>query len=385
MSENNNNERIINQQDLTKFPFIRINKENNINNINKDYISRIDSNKKLLEQRIKATTMFENGCRQKDIASQLNVTASTVNNWVFFKDFYKKELNLLNSGNKNKSITSNSTKSTFTEAIEMYQNGEKLKEISLKLNISYSRLKSWITYKNYYQEKLTSTCQQDFRTKLNEKIEAINMFENGSKISEIALKFNKTYSTIKIWIKSKFAYRYEIPYNVVEAIKMYKNGRAIEMAAFKCQTSCALIRYWLRHEENQGKNNAEANPDVSIRVSNNANDRKFYHTSVNLNSKLEAVEMFENGKTLKYIASQFNVGKSTVRYWVKCKNNLEKLQKNKTLIENSNIKNKPLNLKTSKTKIFLNVNKKLEAIEMYLKGTKINDIAAQFNVYKYSL
>ena len=110
-------------------------------------------------------------------------------------------------------------------------------------------------------------------------------------------------------------------------------------------------------------------------------NRKIYEKSVNLNSKLEAVKMYENGKTLKYIASQFNVSLATVHYWVKCKSNLEKLIKdNKTLEENSNITNKSLKLKTIKTKIFLNVNKKLEAIEMYLNGTKVKDIAARFNI-----
>ena len=193
----------------------------------------------------------------------------------------------------------------------------------------------------------------------------------------------------------------EIPSCVVEAIKMYKNGCTLSMAALKCKTSRALIKYWLRHEENQGKKNAKANPGDSITVSNNVNDlefhknkstnvdislkmepviaevkkedsenqkvnsvqneivhkneatmensalniniknekveflikdkensllnRKIYENSVNLNAKLEAVEMYENDKTLKDIWSEYNVCPTTVHKWVKYKKNAKDL------------------------------------------------------------
>ena len=91
--------------------------------------------------------------------------------------------------------------------------------------------------------------------------------------------------------------------------------------------------------------------------------------------------MYDNGKRIKYIASQFNVSVKAVYNWVKCKNNLENLLKdNKALEENLNIQEKPIKLKIDENHRSLKLNKQLEAVEMYLHGIKMKDIAAQFNV-----
>ena len=108
-------------------------------------------------------------------------------------------------------------------------------------------------------------------------------------------------------------------------------------------------------------------------------NRKINDKSVKLNSRLEAVE---NGKILKYIASQFNVCIAAFHKWMKYKN-IDKLQKDNKTWENLNIRKEPKNvlkLKIDKKYISSKLNKKPEAIEMYLNGIKLKDIAAQFNV-----
>ena len=416
------------------------NNEDNDNIINENYISKEDFTRKTLEQRVEVITMFENGWKQKDIASKLNKSIGNVKYWIFKKETYKKELDKLNSGNNIISIKFKSTKSKILEAIKMHENGKEFKEISSKLNITYKTAWHWIKYKNHYLKNQSNTCQKDYRTKWNEKMKAINMFLSGSTISEIALKMNKSYNIILNWIIHKDVQKlmYEssmikntslkIPIRVVEAIKMYENGWNISMAAFKCKTSISLMRYWLRLKENESKNviaevekkNSEnqklennieksssemlkddkmyekektiENITLNINTKNEKleyciNDdknhilkSKFHRKSIN--SKLKAVEMYLNGKKLKDIASQINVSISTVHRWVKYEDHPEKPQKDKkTLKENVNImKDQIKALKISKNRIFVDLNKKLKAVEMYLHGVKVKDISAQFNI-----
>ena len=77
MSENNNKEMIINQQDLMEFPLITNDIENNIN-INENGISKNNYIREILEKRINGIEMSEKGFKLKDIASKLNVTVGSL-------------------------------------------------------------------------------------------------------------------------------------------------------------------------------------------------------------------------------------------------------------------------------------------------------------------
>ena len=199
----------------------------------------------------------------------------------------------------------------------MYEDKNNLLNIATKFRVNVSTVLLWIKNKEILREENRKQTEVD------------DVIITGTSLNENLNKQNKDDQIERVCTKTLD--------EKLEAIKMSENGISIKEIAQKCKTSVALVTYWIKHKEvlKMSKSCGDVNKVTIIRT---------------VKEKLAAIEMHENGFSLKEIADKYDTSVALVTYWIKQKNKFMGKLNTSCSDETKNMDNSN-NLKETKSKI----------------------------------
>ena len=335
-----------------------------------------------LADKLKAIQYFDEGMKLKDVALEFHTSSTLIRDWIKKRDVLTKKLH---NGEELAKIDIKSGKKSIENklsAIEMYEKGICIGDVAKKFSTSSSVIRYWIGKKDSLLKKLSNDNDlenmeiQSGELTIENKLKAVEMYENGNKYVNIASKIGSSSSVISIWNKNKSklmkqlsdieeVQRTKTEYEKIsledklEGVRMYENGIKTSVIATKFDVKSCRIRSWRRNKENMLKKLTNKENLDAIEI-----EEEKYSTE----NKLRAIKMSEDGIPLRKIALKFGTCHATIIYWIDNKDKFtKKLSNNEELAK--------VEIEVGK----VSIDNKIKAVDMYENGIPIKDIASKFH------
>ena len=187
-----------------------------------------------------AIEMFKNGVSVSRIADKIGKSSVTVYNWLTSAGLRQ----------KNRTNLRKYSKSQKQKALEMYQKGYTLKQISEEIGAAKMTIYNWIMRSDVELRKRTYSQKYTKETVEN----AVKLYQNGMTMEQIAAEIGCCIFAVRCWIdKADVPFRRSADYNrtrfgekdKVRAVELFRNGKSYTEIAAEIGCSVTTARKWV--------------------------------------------------------------------------------------------------------------------------------------------